>query len=121
MSVTASSSTRIFGYARRPQDVVQAGAVARPYGNHAITIETHADERGTREYNLAVGARTPPPETSWWRAMAGKRLKTISCGKELHGPVCDDISCWSDNCRAVTVLNGVVAKHGFISLPPGAA
>ena len=40
------------------------------------------------------------------RGVAGKRLKTISYGKERPVAVCDDISCWSQNRRAVTVLNG---------------
>jgi peptidoglycan-associated lipoprotein len=78
------------------------------YGNYAITIEGHADERGTREYNLALGARRAAATRDFLvsRGVAGKRLKTISYGKERPVAVCDDISCWSQNRRAVTVLNG---------------
>jgi peptidoglycan-associated lipoprotein len=77
------------------------------YAQYTVTIEGHADERGTREYNLALGAK---------RAMAVKgflanqgvspaRMRTISYGKERPIAVCDDISCWSQNRRAQTVLN----------------
>ena len=73
-----------------------------------ITIEGHADERGTREYNLALGARRAAATRDFLvaRGVAGNRLKTISYGKERPVAVCDDISCWSQNRRAVTVLNG---------------
>ena len=78
------------------------------YGNYAITVEGHADERGTREYNLALGARRAAATRDFLvsRGVAAKRLKTISYGKERPVAVCDDISCWSQNRRAVTVLNG---------------
>ena len=78
------------------------------YGNYAITVEGHADERGTREYNLALGARRAAATRDFLigRGVASKRLRTISYGKERPVAVCDDISCWSQNRRAVTVLNG---------------
>ncbi len=78
------------------------------YGNYSITIEGHADERGTREYNIALGARRAAATRDYLIAqgVAGNRLKTISYGKERPVAVCDDISCWSQNRRAVTVLGG---------------
>jgi peptidoglycan-associated lipoprotein len=78
------------------------------YGQYAITIEGHADERGTREYNLALGARRAAATRDFLisKGVAAKRMKTISYGKERPVAVCDDISCWSQNRRAVTVLNG---------------
>lgn len=78
------------------------------YGNYAITVEGHADERGTREYNLALGARRAAATRDFLaaRGVARGRMKTISYGKERPVAVCDDISCWSQNRRAVTVLNG---------------
>jgi peptidoglycan-associated lipoprotein len=78
------------------------------YKNYRITIEGHADERGTREYNLALGARraTAARDFLTSKGVAGSRMKTISYGKERPVAVCDDISCWSQNRRAVTVLNG---------------
>ena len=78
------------------------------YPNYAITVEGHADERGTREYNLALGARRAAAAKQYLasRGVSANRLKTISYGKEKPVAVCDDISCWSQNRRAVTVLGG---------------
>lgn len=78
------------------------------YPNYAVTVEGHADERGTREYNLALGARRAASTKDYLisRGVPANRLKTISYGKEKPVAVCDDISCWSQNRRAVTVLGG---------------
>jgi peptidoglycan-associated lipoprotein len=78
------------------------------YSQYRITVEGHADERGTREYNIALGARRAAATRDYLigRGVAGNRMKTISYGKERPVAVCDDISCWSQNRRAVTVLNG---------------
>lgn len=78
------------------------------YPNYQITIEGHADERGTREYNLALGARRAAATRDFLvsQGIAANRLNTISYGKERPVAVCDDISCWSQNRRAVTVLGG---------------
>jgi peptidoglycan-associated lipoprotein len=72
-----------------------------------FTVEGHADERGTREYNLALGARRAQAVRDYLvsRGIAAARMHTISYGKERPVAVCDDISCWSQNRRAVTVLN----------------
>lgn len=79
------------------------------YPNYQITMEGHADERGTREYNLALGARRAAAAKQYLttRGVAANRVQTISYGKERPVAVCDDISCWSQNRRAVTVLGGV--------------
>jgi peptidoglycan-associated lipoprotein len=76
------------------------------YGSYAFTIEGHADERGTREYNFALGARRAEATKNYLvsRGVSVSRIKTISYGKERPVAVCDDISCWSQNRRAVTVL-----------------
>ncbi|MDR6758889.1 peptidoglycan-associated lipoprotein [Mycoplana sp. BE70] len=78
------------------------------YSNYAITVEGHADERGTREYNLALGARRATSTKQYLvsRGVPANRIRTISYGKEKPVAVCDDISCWSQNRRAVTVLGG---------------
>jgi peptidoglycan-associated lipoprotein len=78
------------------------------YNRYSFTIEGHADERGTREYNLALGARRAAAAKDYLasRGVPAQRLKTISYGKERPVAVCDDISCWSQNRRAVTVLGG---------------
>ena len=76
------------------------------YPQYAVTIEGHADERGTREYNLALGARRAAATRNFLvsKGVSASRLKTISYGKERPVAVCNDISCWSQNRRAVTVL-----------------
>jgi peptidoglycan-associated lipoprotein len=77
------------------------------YGEHTFTIEGHADERGTREYNIALGARRAQTVRDYLssRGVNAQRMRTISYGKERPVAVCNDISCWSQNRRAVTVLN----------------
>lgn len=77
------------------------------YAQYTITIEGHADERGTREYNIALGARraTAAREFLSRHGVSGQRMRTISFGKERPVAVCNDISCWSQNRRAQTVLN----------------
>jgi len=77
------------------------------YGQYSFTIEGHADERGTREYNIALGARRAQTVRDYLisRGIAAQRMRTISYGKERPVAVCDDISCWSQNRRAVTVLD----------------
>ena len=76
------------------------------YNRYAFTIEGHADERGTREYNIALGARRAETVREYLvsRGVSGQRMRTISYGKERPVAVCNDISCWSQNRRAVTVL-----------------
>ena len=77
------------------------------YPRYAFTVEGHADERGTREYNIALGARRAQSVRSFLasRGIDPSRMRTISYGKERPVAVCNDISCWSQNRRAVTVLN----------------
>ena len=77
------------------------------YPNYAITVEGHADERGTREYNLALGARraTAVQEFLIANGVAGNRLRTVSYGKERPLAVCSDEQCYSQNRRAVTVIS----------------
>ena len=77
------------------------------YNRYSFTIEGHADERGTREYNIALGARRAQTVREYLvsRGIPANRMRTISYGKERPVAVCNDISCWSQNRRAVTVLN----------------
>jgi peptidoglycan-associated lipoprotein len=85
----------------------QAQWLAR-YSRYSFTVEGHADERGTREYNFALGARRAEAVKNYLQArgVAASRFRTISYGKERPVAVCDNISCWSQNRRAVTVLGG---------------
>jgi len=77
------------------------------YPQYTVTIEGHADERGTREYNIALGARRANAVRNFLIAegVSAHRIRTISYGKERPVAVCNDISCWSQNRRAQTVLN----------------
>jgi len=69
-------------------------------------VEGHADERGTREYNLALGARRASAVKEFLvsQGVAGSRLRTVSYGKERPIEICSDESCYSKNRRAVTVI-----------------
>jgi peptidoglycan-associated lipoprotein len=77
------------------------------YNRYSFTVEGHADERGTREYNIALGARRAETVREYLisRGVAAQRMRTISYGKERPVALCNDISCWSQNRRAVTVLD----------------
>ncbi|MFA7639584.1 MAG: peptidoglycan-associated lipoprotein Pal [Parvibaculum sp.] len=76
------------------------------YPNLTFTLEGHADERGTREYNLALGGRRANAAKDYLVSLGinASRLNTVSYGKER--PVCLDSSesCWGQNRRAVTVI-----------------
>ena len=77
------------------------------YNRYSFTIEGHADERGTREYNIALGARRAETVRQYLvsRGISAQRMRTISYGKERPVALCNDISCWSQNRRVVTVLD----------------
>jgi peptidoglycan-associated lipoprotein len=101
---TDSSSIR----ADAQQTLARQAQWLNKYSQYRIVIEGHADERGTREYNLALGARRAAATRDFLvaKGVSSSRLKTISYGKERPVAVCDDISCWSQNRRAVTTLSG---------------
>ena len=85
----------------------------RQYPQFTITIEGHADERGTREYNIGLGQKRAVAVRNFLASngINGSRVRTISYGKESPVAVCDDISCWSQNRRAQTVLNSRVGSN----------
>lgn len=72
------------------------------------TIEGHADERGTREYNLGLGARRASSARDYLvsQGVEPNRLRTVTFGKERPVALCSDESCWSQNRRSVTVVVG---------------
>ena len=84
----------------------QAQWLAR-YPRHTFLVEGHADERGTREYNFSLGSRRSQVVREYLasRGVSSARMRTVSYGKERPVAVCNDISCWSQNRRAVTVLD----------------
>jgi peptidoglycan-associated lipoprotein len=77
------------------------------YPQYTITLEGHADERGTREYNIGLGQKRAETVRAFLgrNGVAAARIRTTSFGKERPVAVCNDISCWSQNRRAQTVLN----------------
>ena len=97
-------------YEIRPdaQDTLKKqGAWLQQYRQYTVTIEGHCDERGTREYNLALGERRANSVKNYLVALGvdANRIQTISYGKER--PICTDSneSCWSQNRRGVTAIN----------------
>lgn len=76
--------------------------------DYLATIEGHADEQGTREYNIGLSNRRAAAVRDYLvsRGVAGTRLKTVGYGKERPVAVCSDESCYSQNRRAVTILTG---------------
>lgn len=78
----------------------------KQYSNLNITIEGHCDERGTREYNIALGERRATAAKKYLTGLgiSANRISTISYGKERPAVVGSDESAWSQNRRAVTVV-----------------
>jgi len=83
----------------------QAAWLAK-YPNIKVTVEGHADERGTREYNIALGARRANAVKEYLVSLdvSAARVDTVSYGKER--PICTESteSCWAQNRRGVTVI-----------------
>ena len=82
------------------------------FGAVTLTVEGHCDERGTREYNLGLGARRAQSVKDYLASLgvSAARLDTISYGKER--PVCveSNDACWSQNRRGVSTI-----KSGSVS------
>ena len=78
----------------------------KKYTNYQITIAGHCDERGTREYNLALGERRANAAKQYLVAQGipAQRIQTISYGKERPDPVGSDEGAWARNRNAVTEL-----------------
>ena len=74
---------------------------------YRIIIEGHADERGTREYNVALGARRANAVVEYLSAqgIASARMRTVSYGKERPIEACPEQRCWDINRRAVTLIS----------------
>jgi peptidoglycan-associated lipoprotein len=111
---SVTSDTVLFGL-----DMVDIDATARAvldsqadwlqrYPAVTITVEGHCDERGTREYNLALGDRRANAAKNYLaaRGVAASRINTISYGKERPVALGSDEASWAQNRRAVTVVIG---------------
>ena len=75
--------------------------------DYLAIIEGHADEQGTREYNVALGARRANAVREYLisQGISSARLRTVSYGKERPIAVCSEESCYAQNRRAVTVIS----------------
>jgi peptidoglycan-associated lipoprotein len=78
----------------------------KKYGSVKVTIEGHCDERGTREYNLALGERRATTVKNYLVAegISADRVKTISYGKERPAVLGSNEAAWAQNRRGVTVV-----------------
>ena len=78
------------------------------YPDRNIIIEGHADEQGTREYNLGLSARRAAAVQNYMvsQGLQASRISVIPYGKERPLEICSNESCWSQNRRAVTVVAG---------------
>jgi len=100
----ALDSYAIDAEARRTLDAQADWLNRNPTVN--VTIEGHADERGTREYNLALGDRRANAARDYLqsRGIASNRMQTLSWGKERPAVEGSNESAWAQNRRAVTVV-----------------
>ncbi|MAM35144.1 MAG: peptidoglycan-associated lipoprotein [Micavibrio sp.] len=98
-------SSDLTGEARSTLD--RQASWMQQYPNLSITIEGHADERGTREYNLALGERRANAVRNYLIALGvpASNVSVISYGKERPVVFGSDTQSWAQNRRAVTVVN----------------
>jgi len=94
------------------RDILQRQAAwLQKYQQVRVTVEGHCDERGTREYNLALGARRANAVKEYLVSLgvSSARVQTISYGKER--PICTESneSCWAQNRRGVTTITSGAA------------
>lgn len=78
-------------------------------GDYKVVVEGHTDEQGTREYNLALGARRANSVKEYLVSLGvpDDRLQTVSYGKERPIAICSAESCYSQNRRGVSVLDNL--------------
>jgi peptidoglycan-associated lipoprotein len=78
------------------------------YKNVTVQVEGHADERGTREYNISLSARRATAARNFLisQGVDADRISSIAYGKERPAELCDAEECWSRNRRSVTQITG---------------
>ena len=93
-------------FAEAQQTLTHQAEWLKQYSKVNVTVEGHCDERGTREYNLALGERRAAAAKKYLvgTGIAANRISTISYGKERPAVIGSDESAWSQNRRAVTVV-----------------
>ncbi len=108
----AGSDTILFDTDQFNVDATDAAALRRQaeyltqYPSARATVEGHADERGTRDYNLALGERRANAAKNYLVSLgiSESRLRTLSQGEERPAAMGSDESAWARNRRAVTVM-----------------
>ncbi len=111
-SVTADTvhfDTDMYNIDPQAQSILDSQAAwLNRYPNVRVTIEGHCDERGTREYNLALGERRANATKNYLasRGVDPSRMTTVSYGKERPVALGSDEASWAQNRRAVTVVIG---------------
>jgi peptidoglycan-associated lipoprotein len=101
-------ATDSYSLSAEARQVLDAQAAwLQQYPNLSVTIEGHADERGTREYNLALGERRANSVRNYLSALGigPSRVNTVSYGKERPAVPGANESAWSQNRRSVTKVN----------------
>ena len=91
---------------RARETLVRQAGWLKQHGSFSTVIEGHSDEQGTREYNLALGARRASAVQEYLisQGVDRGRIRTSSYGKERPVEVCSDPACQARNRRAVTVV-----------------
>ena len=86
--------------------LVKQASWLQQYPDVAIQIEGHADDRGTREYNISLSAKRATNARNFLisQGVSENRVSMIAYGKEKPAQVCDAEECWSQNRRGVTVI-----------------
>lgn len=89
------------------QTLQKQAAWLQKYTNVTVTVEGHCDDRGTREYNLALGARRANAAKQALVALGipANRIQTISYGKDRPVVAGDNDSAWAQNRVSITVIN----------------
>ncbi|MBC6442454.1 MAG: peptidoglycan-associated lipoprotein Pal [Rhodobacteraceae bacterium] len=82
---------------------------------YAVTIEGHADEQGTREYNIALGARRANAVRDYLvsKGIAASRIDIVTYGKERPIAICSEEICYARNRRAVTLVTAGLGFQGI--------
>jgi peptidoglycan-associated lipoprotein len=95
------------------------------YPNYRITVEGHSDEKGAKEKNMKLSKQRADAVRNYFvaKAIEPARIRTVFFGRERRIATCNDMSCWSQNRRVVTVLDigpmePVVARARPGMMPP---
>lgn len=101
----ASNQTTLSGDARSV--LSQQAQWLNKHGEFSAVVQGHAEETGTREYNLALGARRASAVQEYLvsQGVDASRVRTLSFGKERPAEVCSDEACYAKNRRVVTVVS----------------